>query len=577
MFILEALNTHCAIWNGRSFDVNSIVANAHESGLLFDEHTFGMAMSHGHSGYWCYGEEFKRQRAKGVFKPIEDSWKEKSDRVYQAERVITPTLHRQLNELAQSVQVEGSRVVVHNPLPWERSGIVSIQTHSRWHPVKALKDVETGAAFNIVNAGNVIQFVARNIPSMGYRTYVPVEEIKEARHNGLLLDEESGVLENEHVRCKVDSRKGSLVSLLDKHTGVEMVNSQSEFGFGQYVYERFSKENTEAYTKAYVKGGWDWALDELGRPNLSDDPYRMLKVTGAKTLFSRNDVSVSAVMQFAPRADMPHDFTVVITLYRDMPYVEITWSINSKPAEPWPEAGWISFPFNLQRPVFKLGRLGAVVNPATDFVKGSNFDYCFLNTGLAIIDEAGRGFGLCSPDAPGVSLDRPGLWRYSGYFIPEKPNVFINLYNNQWSTNFTEWVEGSWSARMYVWGVDKFENGSSIVVPSEELRVPLKAVITEGPPGKLPVVNSGIILSMKGVFVTAFCKNPDGAGTLIRLWEQTGGAGTCKVTLPPGTRFTRAELCDLRGQKRDGTLYPIEKGVFELPIHAYQPVSVILE
>ena len=87
MFTLEALNTLCAIWNGRSFDVSTIVADADESSLLFDEHTFGMAMSHGHSGYWCYGEEFKAERAKGVFKPIEDSWKEKSDRVYQAERV----------------------------------------------------------------------------------------------------------------------------------------------------------------------------------------------------------------------------------------------------------------------------------------------------------------------------------------------------------------------------------------------------------------------------------------------------------------------------------------------------------
>ena len=356
-----------------------------------------------------------------------------------------------------------------------------------------------------------------------------------------------------------------------------MVNGHSEFGFGQYLYERFSKENTEAYTKAYVKGGWDWALDELGKPNLTDDPYRMVKGTGAKTMFTRNDISVGAVMQFAPRVDMPHDVTLVITLYKGIPYVEITWSINSKPAEPWPEAGWMSFPFNLQRPVFKLGRLGAVVNPATDFVKGSNFDYCFLNTGLAIIDEAGMGFGLCSPDAPGVSLDRPGLWRYSGSFIPEKPNLFVNLYNNQWSTNFTEWVEGSWSVRMYVWGVDKFENGSAIVVPSEELRVPLKAVIAEGPPGKLPVVNSGIMLSMKGVFVTAFGKNPDGAGTLLRLWEQTGSAGTCRVILPSSAHFTRAQGCDLRGEKRDGRIYPINEGVFELPIHAYRPVSVILE
>lgn len=578
MCALESLNTLCALWNGRrSVDVSTIVADAFESSLLFDEHTFGLAMSHGHSGSWCYGEEFKAERAKGVFKPIEDSWKEKSDRVYQAERVITPTLQRQMTELARSAGIEGPRVVVYNPLPWERSGIVSIQAHSGWHPFKALKDVETGAVCNVVNAGNVIQFVAKHVPSMGYRTYVPTEEIAESRPDGLILDEDAGVLENEHVKCTIDAGRGALVSVLDKHTGMEMVNRGSAFGFGQYIYERFSKENTEAYTEAYVKGGWDWALDELGRPNLTDDPYRLAKGTGAKTAFSRNDVSVSAVMQFAPRPDLPHDFTLVVTLYRDTRYVELTWSINGKPAEPWPEAGWISFPFNLQRPHFKLGRLGAVVNPVTDFVKGSNVDYGFLNTGMAVVDETGRGFGLSSPDAPGVSLDRPGLWKYSDDFIPRQGNVFVNLYNNQWSTNFTEWIEGSWSTKVYVWGVDTYENGSAIVLPSEELRVPLKAVIADGPGGTLPPVSPGVVLSMKGVLVTAFGRNPDGTGTLLRLWEQAGNAGMCTVSLPKAAGFTSARQCNLRGETTGGNVYAISEGTLTVKLLPYQPLSLLLE
>ena len=577
IFTLEALNTLCGIWNGKSTGVEQTVSEAVESCLLFDEHTFGMAMSHGHSGRWCYGEEFNTARARGVFKPIEDSWKEKGDRVYQAERIITPTIRRQLDELAHSVRCEGSRVIVYNPLPWERTGVVSIQARSGRHPVQALRDVETGLAFNVANTGNVLQFVAKGIPSMGYRTYVPVEEIEGDHENSLVLDEEAGVLENEFLTCTVDATKGALLSLRSKQTGLEMVNAESEFGFGQYLYERFSKKNTEAYTGAYVKGGWDWSLDELGRPNLTDEPYCMVKGTGAKITFTRNEVSVGAVMRCAPQAGMPHDVTLIITLYRDMPYVEFTWSINSKPAEPWPEAGWISFPFNLGRPVFRLGRLGAVVNPATDFVKGSNFDYCFLNTGMAVIDGTGRGFGLCSPDAPGVSLDRPGLWKYSGSFTAQEANVFVNLYNNQWSTNFTEWVEGSWSARIYVWAVGAFENGTSVVVPSEELRVPLTALIAEGPAGKLPVMNSGISLSRKGVFVTAFGKNPDGRGTLLRLWEQAGDAGACKITLPSTAGFTSAHACTLRGEKIAGKVFRIIAGSFEVDIQRYQPLSLLLE
>jgi alpha-mannosidase len=577
IFTLEALNTLCGIWSGERMNVVPVVSEALESALLFDEHTFGMAMSHGHSGHWCYGEEFKTERAKGMFKPIEDSWKEKSDRVYQAERIIAPTLSQQLRDLARAIDCAGPRVVVYNPLPWARTGVVSIQAHSRVHPFTALKDVESGTVLNLVNEGNLLQFVAKDVPSMGYRTYVPAEEIVRDGGNSLMLDEEAGVFENEFLRCAIDTKKGTILSLRSKQTGKEMVNAQSEFGFGQYVYERFSKANTEAYTNAYVKGGWDWSLDELGRPNLTDEPYCMVKGTGGKTTFTKNSVCVSAVVQIAPHQGMPHDMTLIITLYRNLPYAEFTWSINSKPAEPWPEAGWISFPFDLQRPVFRLGRLGGVVNPATDFVKGSNCDFGFLNTGMAVVDGAGRGCGLCSPDAPGVSLDRPGLWKYSSSFVPQKANVFVNLYNNQWSTNFTEWVEGSWSTRIYVWAVDAFENGSSIVVPSEEHRVPLTALIGEGPAGKLPVTSSGISLSQQGVFVTAFGKNPDGDGTLLRLWEQRGIPGTCRVTLPSTAPFATAHACTLRGEKIPGKVFRIIKGSFEVVLQQYQPLSLLLE
>src|SRR4029079_1513214 len=115
---------------------------------------------------------------------------------------------------------------------------------------------------------------------------------------------------------------------------------------------------------------------------------------------------------------------------------------------------------------------------------------------------------------------------------PKQPNVFVNLYNNLWSTNFTEWIEGSWSARMYLWSVDHFNNESSIITPSEQFRSPLQAITVNNNGGALPLVAAGVQLSMKGVSLTAFGKNPDGDGTILRLWEQAGNNGTCIVTLP---------------------------------------------
>ena len=59
--------------------------------------------------------------------------------------------------------------------------------------------------------------------------------------------------------------------------------------------------------------------------------------------------------------------------------------------------------------------------------------------------------GICPIDSPCVSLGEPGLWRYSQAFQPQKPTVFVNLYNNEWNTNFPEWQDGTWSSRVRLW------------------------------------------------------------------------------------------------------------------------------
>ena len=151
LFALEALNSVLNLQTSDYHDISKLVSGSVESSLLFDEHTFGMAMSHGQGGYWCYGDEFKTLRAQGIFKPLEDSWKEKADRAYQAERVATPTYNRQLRNLVKSVNVPGHRIVVYNSLAWERSGLVTIQAKTEWEKFRALKDVQTGELVDFTN------------------------------------------------------------------------------------------------------------------------------------------------------------------------------------------------------------------------------------------------------------------------------------------------------------------------------------------------------------------------------------------------------------------------------------------
>jgi hypothetical protein len=236
----------------------------------------------------------------------------------------------------------------------------------------------------------------------------------------------------------------------------------------------------------------------------------------------------------------------------------------------------LCFPFAVAQPQFRLGRLGGPIDPAKDIVSGANRHYFCLSHGLTVTDREGIGLGLCPLDSSCVSLDEPGLWKFSLDYTPKRPSVFVNLYNNEWNTNFPEWQGGSWSNRVRVWVSRGNALAENLVVPSWEARLPLLAAKADGPAGKLPKQQPGLSLSRPGVLVTAFGQNPDGPGTLLRLWEQAGQTGAIDVQLPPELKVNAARPVTLRGEPA-GQPVAVRDGRFTVSLRAFAPLSFVLE
>ena len=310
------------------------------------------------------------------------------------------------------------------------------------------------------------------------------------------------------------------------------------------------------------------------RTELPAGPHEIAVLRAMDLELRRGPVSVSAVMS-ASAAEIPHAVSLAVTLYAGLPFVEFTWSVTGKRKDPWPEAGWLALPLAVRNPVFRLGRLCAVTDLAKDVIPGSNHEIYKLTNGMAVFDPDGRGVGLCTLDAPLVSLERTGGYRYSKEFLPAKPVVFVNLYNNLYGVNFQQWIGGSWSSRVRIWAVNGYEAGASLIGPARECRVPLEAGTADGAAGKLPVEQAGIELSRPGVEVTAFGPNPDGPGLLLRLWEQIGNDGECTVRLPAGLKVTSVQPCDLRGRPRGNPL-AMREGRFSVLLSHYAPASLLL-
>lgn len=572
----EALHTQLKAWQVPVANPAAVVADAYEQSLLYGEHTWGGAFWWIYGKYQqFYGEKWQAERDAGRFTRIESSWAEHTAYIEQAARLIQPVLNDELQALARAVKVGGPRLVVFNPLPWERDDVVTVPASA---PAKHVAVPADGGPGTYLVEGNngTRQFVARKIPPMGYRTFRLVPG--NAGQTTGASDEALPVLTSTYFKATLDPERRALKSLVDLRSGRELIDPTAAHGFGEYLYERFSADDVQAYVKAYVKINADWATNELGKPNLppaSEVPYRAASPRNGRLTTERSRLAESVTLEASPTPELPA-VTTRLTLYRDLPYADLELTVHNKPADPWPEAGWLCLPFKVDQPQFRLGRLGSIIDPTRDIVPGANRNLFGLDTGVTITDATGAGVAVCALDNPLVSLDVPGCWKYSLDFVPRRPAVYVNLFNNQWTTNFRLWNSGTWTARVRIWSVDGADTAESgFATPALEARFPLQIAWADGPAGRLAARQSGLELSQKGVRVTAFGPNPDGPGTVLRLWEYAGQAGRCTVRLPAGISVASVQPVDLRGRSQGAPLR-VTNRQFAIDLKAFAPASVLL-
>jgi hypothetical protein len=541
---LETLDTQLRIWGLAPANVAPALAEAYEQSILYSEHTFGPwgpkqgPWESGISQRYLYGDEWKAARASGRYKKCEAAFDDKRAYARKESEIVGRELRTRLNLLAQSTDTAGKRCIVYNALPWQRSGMVELD--------------------------GKLQYVA-DVPASGYRTFSPEESAAPK------IDEKAA-LETPFYRVTLDVKRGGIASLVEKKTGRELVEQSSAWALGQFVHERFDQEQMMAYHNSYGRPGYTWF-----KGNLPKDTVRSTVTPPAWKLAVEHSADADiCTLTATDTLGLAKGYDIVLTFPRQQPFVDVEWRVTDKTPDPLPEGGWLCFPFAVSQPQFTLGRLGGPIDPIKDIVTGANKTLICLSSGLTITGGDGVGVGLCPVNCPCVSLGEPGLWKYTFDCEPKRATVFVNLYNNEWNTNFPEWQEGSWTSRVRLWPTAKNASlAQSLVVPSWEARVPLVAATANGPAGKLPPAQAGLSISRSGVLVTAFGANPDGPGTLLRVWEQTGTSGELAVTLPAGEKFTTATPVNLRGEKT-GEPVRVTNGKLTFSLHAYAPASFIL-
>jgi len=570
---LDALNEQMQIWGLSTSPLKDKLFKAYEQSLLYGEHTWGMNAEYGPR--YSYGDDWKKWITEAKAEPVpadgdysklansnayetQKGSKTKWLKSYDAHRqyirntdeIVTMELDTRLNLLAKSVNSTGKRFVVYNPLPWKRSGMVEIPSKN----------------------GRFL-FV-KDVPASGYIT---ISE-KDLKTETISIDEKTTLI-TPCFTAVFDLKRGGIASLTDTKSNCELVDQSSSYVMGQFLHERFSAIEVDKWFNSYSRIKDGWGLNDLGKPGMpSADkvPYMAFTPENWKISITHTAVADIAILSTTETQGFAKSYTMVFSFPRNKAFVDIEWKVDSKTPEKQAEGGWLCFPFAIEEPTFTIGRLGGTINPATDIIPGANRHLMAVNTGVSLTQPDDSGVGLTPIDSPLLSFGEPGLWKFSMDYIPTVPTVFVNLYNNMWNTNFPLWQEGSWTERVRIWAKSKDEQTvANLTKNSWEARLPFLVGSADGEAGKLSGKKQGLTLSREGVLVTAFGANPDGDGTILRLWEQSGISANCKVKLPEELKAKAVQPIDLRGTLT-GEMIGLKNGEFTFNLLKYAPASFLL-
>ncbi|WAC09244.1 glycoside hydrolase family 38 N-terminal domain-containing protein [Dyadobacter pollutisoli] len=571
---LDELNTQMKIWQLPVKSIAAELARAYEQSLLYAEHTWGMNAEYGPR--YSYGEDWKKWMREAEAEPIPadgdysklknsyakkteigskrkwlNSYDEKRRYILNTEEIVTSELTSHLNLLAKSVGIEGKRVVVYNPLPWARSGMVEIP----WEKGK--------------------YFYAKEVPASGFVSFSQ----KEIGIPTISSDSRPS-FETPNFKVVFDLKKGGIASLIEKTNGKELIDRSSGYVAGQFLHERFSSNEVDSWFNKYSRIKEGWGLNDLGKPGMapaSQVPYQAFTPDDWKMNVTHSKVADIATLTSVNTKGLAKQYTIVYTFPRNAAYVDIEWFVDSKTADKHPEGGWLCFPFAVKDPTFTVGRLGGPIDPAKDIISGTNRYLMAVNSGVSVTAADQSGVALSPVDSPLISLGEPGLWKFDMEHTPKKAAVFVNIYNNMWNTNFPLWQDGSWSEKVRIWGIGKkTETNPDLVKNSWEARLPLLTGVADGVAGQLAAKQSGLSTSRAGALVTAFGENPDGKGVVFRLWEQEGISGDMTVSLPAKSMFTKATPVNLRGEVMEKAI-SISNNKFSFFLGANAPASFVLE
>ncbi len=499
----EKLATLASLVNPRLAADKTALDQMWASMVLMDEHTW----TSGNSVSDPTSTEAVRQLA------VKDAHAEK------AEALVDSLTRNSMASLADSISAGSGNLIVFNTLNWRRSGLVSFDLNkgdeivdvssSTAVPVELLQD---GPNFRHV------QFVAQNVPAVGYKVF-------QLRHTDILPVPETllhtATLESPYYRVQLDAATGAVRSIYDKQLQHELVNQQSSYRFGQYLY---------------VTGGDKGPNSVLQYRMVSPKPTLEIHPSHDGHLVSVTRTPYGWVARMESSDTNTPAIATEIRLFDKEKKIEFIEDVDKKEVDS-KEAVYFAFPFAMKQPQFQYEIQAGVVDPAKNMYPGAGHEWFSVQHWISV-QQDGVSATVIPLDAPLATLGDINRGAWPTQFGKRPGTIFSYAMNNYWHTNYRAGQGGHFRFRYVITSASSTQAAELSRMGWEEM-TPFEQddITSQDKALNLPRPLDGkqdsfLDVQDTNLLLDTWKSAEDGQGTILRFLDLGGVARTVSVQMP---------------------------------------------
>lgn len=404
--------------------------------LMFDEHTWGCDIKTFLTDRKYKKAEFEKTAASDGVKFAEESWNEQRGRAEGAKKALEEN-EKLLKECTD--ESENDLIVYNNNFGvgdyWVKVEKGCTYADSR--------DNSAVTSFSGLDYDELYVGISHNTEvhcfKKGFGTAI--------KQNNVTVSENADLLEIDtpYHKAVFSLKDGTLCGLTDRKTGKEWISG----GTPLYRYDIYSAADIAEYQKSYIYYPYDWIIKDLGKENYPSELEHMTfypKLSDYK--IRENGESAEITLLFKnPRESVdnfgnPEEIRIKFVFYGYKPIIDAECDIIKKPKTPYLESGHFILPLCDGDLKLCFDKTGGIIHPESDIIRNGNTEiYCLES--FVHASDGGVGIGVISKDSPLFSVGGSGILKFrSEYKAPSDNKLYFNLFNNQWGTNFPQWVSG---------------------------------------------------------------------------------------------------------------------------------------